>query len=167
MRIDITVVAAEVRTSRGKNEARRTRVRGQIPASFTAHSRIPSRSRQSPRDHPKIIRSNTGYNTIFNAGNRRRRDHPVMVVDQQVDPIKGTLLHVDLKRIDLTKRIRVTVPVHDRRRSEGREGAGRLARSGHPRHRNRVPAGRHSGAVHGRRHRIDDRPEPSAPAMSR
>src|SRR5690348_12362665 len=35
-----------------------------------------------------------------------------MVVDQQVDPIKGTWLHADLKRIDLTKRIRVTVPVH-------------------------------------------------------
>jgi len=28
-----------------------------------------------------------------------------------VDPIKGVLLHADLKRIDLTKRIRVTVPV--------------------------------------------------------
>ena len=35
-----------------------------------------------------------------------------MVVDQQVDPIRGILLHADLKRIDLTKRIRVTVPVH-------------------------------------------------------
>jgi len=33
-------------------------------------------------------------------------------VDQQVDPIKGTLLHADLKRIDLSKRIKVTVPVH-------------------------------------------------------
>ena len=37
---------------------------------------------------------------------------PVMVVDQQVDPIRGNLLHADFKRIDLTKRIRVTVPVH-------------------------------------------------------
>ena len=35
-----------------------------------------------------------------------------MVVDRQVDPIKGLLLHADLKRIDLSKRIRVTVPVH-------------------------------------------------------
>ena len=34
-----------------------------------------------------------------------------MVVDGQHDPIKGHLLHVDLKRIDLTKRIRVSVPV--------------------------------------------------------
>ena len=30
---------------------------------------------------------------------------PVMVVDWQNDPIKDNLLHVDLKRIDLTKRI--------------------------------------------------------------
>jgi large subunit ribosomal protein L25 len=28
-----------------------------------------------------------------------------------LDPIKGTLLHADFKRIDLTKRIRVNVPV--------------------------------------------------------
>ena len=28
-----------------------------------------------------------------------------MIVDWQHDPIKGTLLHVDLKRIDLTKRV--------------------------------------------------------------
>jgi large subunit ribosomal protein L25 len=34
-----------------------------------------------------------------------------MVVDQQVDPLRGNLLHADLKRIDLTKRIRITVPV--------------------------------------------------------
>jgi large subunit ribosomal protein L25 len=35
-----------------------------------------------------------------------------MVVDEQVDPIRGTWLHADLKRIDLTKRLTVVVPVH-------------------------------------------------------
>jgi large subunit ribosomal protein L25 len=35
-----------------------------------------------------------------------------MIVDWQNDPIKSNLLHVDLKRIDLTVRIRVKVPVH-------------------------------------------------------
>jgi large subunit ribosomal protein L25 len=34
-----------------------------------------------------------------------------MVVDEQYDPVRGRLLHVDLKRIDLTRRLRVTVPV--------------------------------------------------------
>jgi large subunit ribosomal protein L25 len=36
---------------------------------------------------------------------------PVMIVDWQYDPVKDSLLHVDLKRIDLTKRIIVKVPV--------------------------------------------------------
>jgi large subunit ribosomal protein L25 len=35
-----------------------------------------------------------------------------MLVDRQVDPVKGTLLHADFKRIDLTKRLRVSIPVH-------------------------------------------------------
>ena len=35
-----------------------------------------------------------------------------MIVDWQTDPIKDNLLHVDLKRIDLTRRIAVKVPVH-------------------------------------------------------
>jgi large subunit ribosomal protein L25 len=34
-----------------------------------------------------------------------------MVVDEQYDPVRSNLLHVDFKRIDLTKRIRVSVPV--------------------------------------------------------
>jgi large subunit ribosomal protein L25 len=34
-----------------------------------------------------------------------------MLVDEQRDPIRGVLLHADLKRIDLTKRLRVSVPV--------------------------------------------------------
>ena len=66
----------------------------------------------SPREILKIVHSKTGYNTIFNLAIAGGETTPVMVVDQQIDPLKGTLLHADLKRIDLTKRIRVTVPVH-------------------------------------------------------
>jgi large subunit ribosomal protein L25 len=51
-------------------------------------------------------------NTIFNLVVQGGETTPVMIVDWQKDPIKDTLLHVDLKRIDLTKRIRVQVPVH-------------------------------------------------------
>jgi large subunit ribosomal protein L25 len=38
-------------------------------------------------------------------------DTPAMIVDWQNDPVKDNLLHVDLKRIDLTKRIDVKVRV--------------------------------------------------------
>jgi large subunit ribosomal protein L25 len=111
VRKDITVTA-EVRTSRGKNEAHRTRAAGQIPAVVYGAYKDPVSVALNPREIVKIIRSNTGYNTIFTLAIEGGESTPVMVVDQQVDPIKGNLLHADLKRIDLTKRIRVSVPVH-------------------------------------------------------
>ncbi len=111
MRKDITV-AAEVRTSRGKNEARRTRRAGQIPAVVYGAFQDPVSIAVNPKDISKIIRSASGLNTIFNLAIAGGENTPVMVVDEQVDPIKGNLLHADFKRIDLTKRINVTVPVH-------------------------------------------------------
>ena len=110
MRKDITV-AAEVRTSRGKNEARRTRAAGNIPAVVYGAYQDPVSVAVNPKELSKIIRSSTGLNTIFTLAIAGGENTPVMVVDRQVDPIKGLLLHADLKRIDLTKRIRVTVPV--------------------------------------------------------
>ena len=110
MKRDITV-AAEVRTSRGKNEARRTRSAGQIPAVLYGAYKDAVSVSVNPREILKIVRSSTGYNTIFNLAIEGGENTPVMVVDSQVDPLKGTLLHADLKRIDLTKRIRITVPV--------------------------------------------------------
>jgi large subunit ribosomal protein L25 len=104
-------VAAEVRTSRGKNEAHRTRRAGQIPAVVYGAYQEPVSVAVNPREISKIIRSATGYNTIFDLQIAGGETTPVMVVDQQVDPIRGTLLHADFKRIDLTKRIRVSVPV--------------------------------------------------------
>jgi large subunit ribosomal protein L25 len=104
-------VAAEVRTSRGKNEARRTRAAGNIPAVVYGAYQDPVSVAVNPKELSKIIRSSTGLNTIFTLAVAGGETSPVMVVDRQVDPIKGLLLHADLKRIDLTKRIRVTVPV--------------------------------------------------------
>ena len=111
MRKDITVTA-QVRDTRGKNEARRTRREGQIPAVVYGAYKDAVSVSVNPREILKIVRSSTGYNTIFNLAIQGGETTPVMVVDQQLDPLKGTLLHADLKRIDLTKRIRITVPVH-------------------------------------------------------
>ena len=115
---DITV-AAEVRTSRGKNEARRTRRAGQIPAVLYGAFQDPVSIAVNPREIVKITHSTTGYNTIFSLAIQGGETTPVMVVDQQVDPLKGHLLHADFKRIDLTKRIRVTVPVHTTGEAKG------------------------------------------------
>jgi large subunit ribosomal protein L25 len=110
VRKDITVTA-EVRTTRGKNEARRLRVRGFIPAVLYGAYKDSVAVGLNPKELTKILNSTTGHNTIFNLAIEGGENTPVMVVDSQRDPIKGKMLHADLKRIDLTKRIRVSVPV--------------------------------------------------------
>jgi large subunit ribosomal protein L25 len=110
-RKDITV-AAETRDSRGKNEARRLRVSGFSPGVVYGAGGASVAVAVNPKDIKRILQSKTGHNTIFNLTVKEGENSPVMIVDWQNDPIKEHLLHVDLKRIDLTKRIRVKVPVH-------------------------------------------------------
>jgi large subunit ribosomal protein L25 len=110
VRKEITV-AAQPRESRGKNEARRTRRAGLIPAVVYGAYKDPVPVAVSPKAILQIVHSASGYNTIFNLDIEGRENTAVMVVDHQNDPIRGTLLHADLKRIDLTKRLRVSIPI--------------------------------------------------------
>ena len=111
MRIE-TVVAAEARESRGKNEARRVRVSGRIPAVIYGAFQDPRAVSLNPKDILRIIHSKTGHNSIFDIEIAGVEKTPVIVAEEQYHPVKGTLMHIDLKRIDLTRKLRVAVPVH-------------------------------------------------------
>jgi large subunit ribosomal protein L25 len=111
MRKDITI-DAEPRSSRGKNEARRLRVKGGTPAVLYGAGGEAVPLAVSPKELVKILNSKTGHNTIFNVAVKGGETTPVMIVDWQNDPVKENLLHIDLKRIDLAKKLRVKVPVH-------------------------------------------------------
>jgi large subunit ribosomal protein L25 len=110
MRRDITITA-ELRDTRGKNEARRLRARGMAPAVVYGTGSDPVAVAVSPKEVHSILRSSSGHNTIFNItlGDAQQ---PVMIIDWQHDPIKGKLLHIDMKRIDPNKRMNAKVPVH-------------------------------------------------------
>jgi large subunit ribosomal protein L25 len=110
MRKDITI-AAESRDLRGKNAARRLRVTGSVPAILYGAGGEPEAVSVNPKELTKILNSKTGHNTIFNLDRTGKEPAPVMIIDWQYDPVKDNLLHVDLKRIDLAKRLHVKVPV--------------------------------------------------------
>ncbi|MEN6608399.1 MAG: 50S ribosomal protein L25 [Bryobacteraceae bacterium] len=110
MKTDV-VVSAVVRDSRGKNEARRLRKSGKVPAIVYGAGGKAIALSVEPKSVVKILHSKTGHNTIFDLSIENGETTPVMLVDWQFDPIKETLLHVDLNRIDLTKRLRVSIPV--------------------------------------------------------
>jgi large subunit ribosomal protein L25 len=107
-----TVVNAEARSSRGKNEARRVRVTGRIPAVIYGAFKDPVAISLNPKDILKIIRGKSGHNSIFDVDVPGLEKTPVIVADEQYHPVKGSLMHIDLKRIDLTRKLRVSVPVH-------------------------------------------------------
>ncbi len=111
MRKDITI-AAEGRATRGKNEARRLRVSGRAPAIIYGTGRDPVAVAISPKEVNKILLSSTGHNSIFDVTVDGGSPEPVMIVDWLYEPVKGNLLHIDMQRIDLTKRINVKIPVH-------------------------------------------------------
>ncbi len=109
MRKDITLVA-EVRDTRGKNAARRLRVEKKTPAVLYGTGGDPVALSVSPKEVSKILLSSSGYNTIFNLDVAGALT-PVIVIDWQTHPLRGHLLHCDLKRIDLTQKMTVKVPV--------------------------------------------------------
>lgn len=111
MRKDITV-AADARESRGKNAARQLRMAGKIPAVVYGAGKDSVAVSVSPKEINKILHSATGHNTIFDVAVGNGEKTPAMIVDWLNDPIKGHLLHIDLMRIDLTKKLRVKVPIH-------------------------------------------------------
>lgn len=107
------VVEAQQRaeSSRGKNEARRVRAGGRVPAVVYGAKRPSLAITVDPKQISKILHSESGHNTIFDLhvdGEKSR----VMIVDWQYDPMKGKLLHIDLKRIAMDERIKVEVPIH-------------------------------------------------------
>ncbi len=111
MRKDITV-SAQPRASRGKNEANRTRMAGNIPAVLYGAGGTSVAVTVSPKDINKILRLSTGHNTIFDLEVMGAEKAPVMIHDWLHHPVTGGLLHVDFRRIDLTKKLTVRVPVH-------------------------------------------------------
>ena len=110
MKNDITV-AAEPRSERGKNEARRLRVRGLAPAVVYGAGKEAVAVSVSPKEINRILHSRSGHNTIFNVQIAEGETTPVMIVDWQNDPVRENLLHVDLKRVDMTRALRVKVPI--------------------------------------------------------
>ena len=98
-----------------KNVARRVRVAGSIPAVVYGAKQPSVAVTVDPKQIRRILHSESGHNTIFDlniagaagAGSLAK----VMVVDWQNDPIKGNLIHIDMKRIAMDKAMRVEVPI--------------------------------------------------------
>jgi large subunit ribosomal protein L25 len=106
---------ATVRTTIGKNEARRTRREGKVPATvYGASSAGASRDAVSisvePKALLKILHSEAGANTLISL-KLDGVDTKVLVKDFQLDPITHQVLHADFYRVAMDRMIEVTIPI--------------------------------------------------------
>jgi large subunit ribosomal protein L25 len=105
-------VEGKIREERGKNAARRNRRSGQIPAVLYGAKQDPIVLSVNAKQLSRILRSESGHNTIFTVKVADGKEERAMLKDWQIDPVSGTLLHADLLRIAMDVRMRVHVPVH-------------------------------------------------------
>jgi len=112
-------VEGKIREERGKNAARRVRVTGMVPAVLYGGRKDAISLSVNAKQVGKILRSESGHNTIFTVQVSGGGEEKAMLKDWQVDPVSGSLLHVDLLRIAMDVRMRVRVPVHTFGEPEG------------------------------------------------
>ena len=105
------VVATPREGKFNKNAARRVRVAGKIPAVVYGAGQETVAVAVDPRVITRILHSDSGHNTIFDLNVEGSAGVKAMIVDWQHEPIKGKLLHIDLKRIAMDKLMRVSVPI--------------------------------------------------------
>jgi large subunit ribosomal protein L25 len=106
---------AKKRDGRGKNEARRLRVGGRIPA-VVYGSRSGGRAPEGvpvavdPKEVLRILHSESGANTLINL-KLEGAESRVMVRDYQLDPVTHQLLHADFYQLAMDRAIVVSVPI--------------------------------------------------------
>ncbi len=103
---------ATARDTFGKNEARRTRREGRVPAVlYGGDGKGATPIAVPPKALLKILHSESGQNTLISLKLAGAGDTRVLVKDFQIDPITHEVLHADFYRIAMDRVLQVTIPV--------------------------------------------------------
>jgi len=100
---------AKPRSERGKNASRRLRAQGLVPVTVYGGGEESASTTIVKREFAALMRA-YGRNMIFTL-NVDGATTPVKIADMQLDPVKGTLIHMDLMRISLTEKSKFEVPI--------------------------------------------------------
>jgi len=114
------VLQAEKRETRGKNEARRLRAAGRIPAVVYGAGKDKAVGiAVDPKVLLRILHSESGVNTLIGLQGIDLDGGKVLVKEYQLDPIDHRLLHADFYAVAMDKAITVTVPIVVRGEAKG------------------------------------------------
>ena len=104
------LIKAERRDTRGKNEARRMRAAGNIPVVIYGGGGESVAASAALADLAAVLRSDSGHNTVFSL-DLAGETGDVIFQDRQIDPVRGRLIHADLRRLVKGEKIELTVSI--------------------------------------------------------
>jgi large subunit ribosomal protein L25 len=110
------ILEATPRETIGKNEARRTRREGLVPAvlygaATDGAGKDATPIAVNPKALLKILHSESGANTLISLKLGGKGDARVLVKEYQLDPVTHQLLHADFYRVAMDRVLQVAIPV--------------------------------------------------------
>jgi len=104
------------RGDKGKNESRRHRAAGRLPAVVYGPVAGGAQGQPlpvtvEPKELSRILHSDSGANTLINLSIDGEADTRVLVKEYQLDPVTRELLHADFYRVAMDKPITITVSI--------------------------------------------------------
>ncbi len=102
---------AEVREGHGKGAARRARAAGKVPGVVYGRGMDPIVVELDRREFVTALLTDAGMNVLLDL---QINGDSVLTLARELqrDPVRGTLLHADFVKVDLTQEVEVEVPIH-------------------------------------------------------
>jgi large subunit ribosomal protein L25 len=107
-------LTAQVREKAGKGVARGLRRDKRVPAVLYSHGKSMPISMVS-KDVTKILNTEGGEHALINLtleGSKDTVARRALIKDYQVDPLNGSLVHLDLMEVAMNEKVKIPVAVH-------------------------------------------------------
>jgi large subunit ribosomal protein L25 len=107
-------LTAQVREKAGKGVARTLRRNSMVPAVLYSHGKSLPIS-MGNKDVTRVLNTEGGEHALITLkldGAKDQTDRVAIIKDYQLDPIKGSLMHIDLMEVAMDEKVKIPVAVH-------------------------------------------------------
>jgi len=112
--MDFVELKANLREEKGKELNKKLRKAGLVPGVVYRKGEDALSLKIDSSSLSKILHTEAGENVIiklFVEGDKKKKERIVVIKELQKDPVKDTLVHLDLNEISLTETLKVKVPL--------------------------------------------------------
>ncbi len=110
--MEIVELKAEKREEKGKQEARRIRNEGGLPAIVYGKGNQPLKVRVDAKEFFDLTHSGAGSNVVIKLNLASEKEPPTVILKEiQRNPVKDNVIHVDFQMIALDQKIHSNVPI--------------------------------------------------------